>query len=160
MQPFQGELKKRTDKDIEDLKDSILVDGLLMPFALWKHEDILHILDGHGRYAALIKIALRDPSVLTQQFPAVVIEAEDETQAQKALLQIVSTYGRISKTGLAKFSANVSSYKAPVLVKLSAPIKHERPVDTFEVIRLKVPIEMSVQIREILSGVQGVEVLK
>jgi hypothetical protein len=160
MQPFQGNLKKRTDKDIDDLKQSILTDGLLMPFALWQHDDILHILDGHGRYAALIKFALEDPSILNQQFPAVIVEAEGEIEAQKALLQIVSTYGKITKIGLAKFASGVLDYKAPVLTKLAPPVKYKPPVEaSFEVIRIKVPKEISIKVREILKGVQGVEVL-
>jgi hypothetical protein len=159
MQPFQGELKKRTEKDIDDLKESILADGLLMPFALWQNENILHILDGHGRYAALIKIALQDPTVLTQQFPAVIIESEDETSARKALLQIVSSYGRISKVGLGKFASNIVDYKAPVLTKLFKPVKYQPMDDTFEVIRIKLPKSISVQVREILKTVAGVEVL-
>jgi hypothetical protein len=159
MQPFQGNLKKRTDKDIDDLKDSILTDGLLMPFALWQHDDVLHILDGHGRYAALIKIALDDPSILNQAFPAVIIEAEGEIEAQKALLQIVSTYGKITKVGLAKFSSGIVNYKAPILSKLASPIKRAPVVESFEIIRLKVPKDISAKVREILKGVQGVEVL-
>jgi hypothetical protein len=159
MQPFQGNLKKRTDKDIDDLKESILTDGLLMPFALWQHDDILHILDGHGRYAALIKIALEDPSILTQAFPAVIIDAEDETAAQKALLQIISSYGKVTKVGLARFATGVTNYKAPILTKLSTPVKYKKSEDTFEVIRIKVPKEISSKVREILKGVQGVEVI-
>jgi hypothetical protein len=159
MQPFQGDLKKRTDKDIEDLKQSILTDGLLMPFALWRHDGILHILDGHGRYAALIKLALQDVSILNQVFPAVIIDAIDEKQAQKALLQIVSTYGKITKTGLAKFASGITNYKAPILTKLVSPVKYDKPEVMFEIIRLKVPKDISAQVREILKGVQGVEVL-
>jgi hypothetical protein len=159
MQPFQGSLKKRTDKDIEDLMASIRADGLIMPFALWLHDDILHILDGHGRYSALIKLALNDASILTQQFPAVIIEAEDETAAQKALLQIVSSYGKITKPGLAKFSANIVNYKAPVLTKLVKPVKYTQKTDDFEVIRIRVSKEIGEKVREILKTVQGVEVL-
>jgi hypothetical protein len=159
MQPFQGTLKKRTERDIDDLKDSILSDGLIMPFALWQHDDILHILDGHGRYAALIKAALDDPSILTQPFPAVIIDAEDEIAAQKALLQIISTYGKITKVGLTKFSAGIVNYKAPVLTKLAKPVKYTQKTDDFEVIRIKVPKNISEKVREILKTVQGVEVL-
>jgi hypothetical protein len=159
MQPFQGDLKKRTDKDIDDLKASILADGLLMPFALWKHDDILHILDGHGRYAALIKIALEDPSILNQAFPAVIIEAVDEIEAQKALLQIISSYGKVTKVGLAKFSSGIVNYRAPILTKLTTTVKYKQSDEIFEVIRVKVPKSISEKVREILKGVQGVEVL-
>jgi hypothetical protein len=159
MQPFQGTLKKRTEKDIDDLKVSILTDGLLMPFALWQHDDTLHILDGHGRYAALIKIALDDPSILNQAFPAVIIDAEDEIAAQKALLQIISSYGKVTKVGLAKFSAGIVNYKAPILTKLAAPVKYKQVEVDFEVIRVKIPKNISEKVREILKTVQGVEVL-
>jgi hypothetical protein len=159
MQPFQGNLKKRTDKDIDALKDSILTDGLLMPFALWQHDGVHHILDGHGRYAALIKLALEDASILNQEFPVVIVEAENETEAQKALLQIVSSYGKVTKVGLAKFSTGIVNYKAPILSKLSTPVKHTPVAETYELIRIRVPKDICGKVREILKGVQGVEVI-
>jgi ParB-like chromosome segregation protein Spo0J len=159
MQPFQGDLKKRTDKDIDALCVSIQEDGLLMPFALWRQNDNLYILDGHGRYAALIKLALKDASILNQQFPVVIIDAEDENAARKALLQIVSTYGKVTKFGLTKFASSITDYKAPILSTLVKPIKYRPVDDAFEIIRIRVSKDFSTKVREILKNVQGVDVL-
>ena len=76
--PFQGDLKRRTSKDIKSLASSILSEGLLMPFAVWKHDGVNSLLDGHGRYSALIELALEDNSISEQAFPVVYIEAETE----------------------------------------------------------------------------------
>ena len=74
--PFQGELKKRTEKDVKALADSIMQDGLLMPFAVWQHNGQNYLLDGHGRLAALTDIALVDNSVVDQKMPVIIINAD------------------------------------------------------------------------------------
>ncbi len=37
--PFQGHLKKRKKEDIDALINSLEHDGMMMPFAVWHHED-------------------------------------------------------------------------------------------------------------------------
>lgn len=114
---FQGNLKKRTDKDIQALSDSILNEGLLMPFAVWKSEDKNYLLDGHGRFQALVKLSLNDPSILEQELPCLFITAKTEEEAKKALLQITSQYGRITKQGAISFCGSIPEYKAPSINK-------------------------------------------
>jgi hypothetical protein len=46
---FQGNLKKRTQQNIDELKQSLSTEGLLMPFAVWVHDNTSYLLDGHGR---------------------------------------------------------------------------------------------------------------
>jgi ParB-like chromosome segregation protein Spo0J len=65
VQPFQGDLKKRTEKDTEDLACSILRDGLLMPFVVWRHDSINSLLDGHGRLNALNDLLYFDNDIAT-----------------------------------------------------------------------------------------------
>jgi hypothetical protein len=60
---------------------------------------------------------------------------------------------------LTKFSAGIVNYKAPVLTKLAKPVKYTQKTDDFEVIRIKVPKNISEKVREILKTVHGVEVL-
>jgi hypothetical protein len=79
--PFQGDLKKRTSNDVALLAKSIEDEGLLMPFAVWKHDSVNSLLDGHGRYAALMEMSLKDNSILEQALPVIYIEAESEEQA-------------------------------------------------------------------------------
>jgi hypothetical protein len=164
MVPFQGDLKRRTSIDVDALKGSLLTEGLLMPFAIWHSDDNLnYILDGHGRYEAIVKIALTDPSVLTQKFPVIIIKAASEVEARKALLQIVSTYGRVTTKGLKSFIVSIPEYKAPViksLVKLNYGTKMEKTQDTNTVlVRLKCPKNMLSGLIELLKKVNGIEVL-
>jgi hypothetical protein len=159
MNQFQGDLKKRSTQDIEDLKGSLLNEGLLMPFALWKHEDKLYILDGHGRYEAIIRIALQDPTVLTQEFPVILVDATNEIEARKALLQIVSTYGKITKKGVTQFASLVPDYKAPIIKLIETKIiKTEKLSDEMVIIRVKVPKVKVEQLTELLKQVAGLEV--
>jgi hypothetical protein len=160
MLPFQGELKQRSNQDIEDLKESLLTEGLLMPFAIWKNDQFHYILDGHGRYEAIVKIALQDPSVLAQAFPVVLINAETEQEARKALLQIVSTYGKITKKGVITFSHCLQNYKAPVIRTSTPKIRTPRVLSADDkiVVRIKVTRDKVDQLTSLLKQVSGIEV--
>lgn len=50
MTEFQGELKSRTSEDYAKIRKSIEQKGFSFPFFIWKHDEINHILDGHGRF--------------------------------------------------------------------------------------------------------------
>lgn len=113
--PFQGKLKKRTDSDIEALASSIKAEGLLMPFVVWPHEGKNLLLDGHGRRLALEEIAKGDPDVYEKPLPVVFVDADTEEEARKALLQITSSYGKVSKWGVREFTKSIPEYRAPVL---------------------------------------------
>ena len=53
---FQGALKQRSAADINKIIKSIKKHGFSFPFFVWAHDDINHVLDGHGRLAALKKM--------------------------------------------------------------------------------------------------------
>jgi hypothetical protein len=161
MTPFQGDLKKRTAKDINELVASINTDGLLMPFAIWHNGDSNMILDGHGRFQAIMQIVMtQDATVLTQELPVLVIDAASEEEARKVLLQITSTYGKIKKEGVIKFASSVVS-NAPVL-KLATP-KVSKVVKAAacnkKYIKLLVADDCYAKLLELLRNVDGVEVL-
>jgi len=160
---FQGNLKKRTDKEIDELGESLKTEGLLMPFAIWPSKDGYKLLDGHGRIAALQKLALQDPEILTQKFPAVFIEKDTEEEARKALLQITSSYGKITKKGALEFTKSIPNYTAPAISKFvrydnktSAPKSVNK---TTSIIRLVVPTDKLNEIKEVLSTINGIKVL-
>jgi hypothetical protein len=166
LRQFQGDLKKRTGEDIEGLMQSIRDDGLLMPLAIWNNGDICAILDGHARYEALIRMAIDDPTILESQIPVIVINASDEAEAKRMLLQITSSYGRVNKKGLTSFVASIPDYRinsAPIVVKTlgigkvqAAPkIKDSETV----VLRLEVRKEMVGKLTEVLKNVEGVNIL-
>ena len=113
--PFQGALKKRTDADVDALARSIREEGLLMPFAVWRSGAENLLLDGHGRRLALLRMAEQDPDVAEQDFPVVYVDAPTEEEARKALLQITSQYGKVSKWGLKDFTRSIPEYRAPVI---------------------------------------------
>lgn len=124
MQFFQGNLKKRTQKEIDELKDSLSAEGLMMPFAVWKkppeqgsEEHKLFLLDGHGRKQALVQLAMEDPDLLAADWPVVYIQANTESDARKALLQITSSYGKITRQGYKQFAVSIPDYKAPSIAK-------------------------------------------
>ena len=115
LEPFQGRLKRRTDEDVERLASSIREEGLLMPFAVWRGNN--YLLDGHGRRLALLKMSESDPEIASQEFPVIYIDADTEEEARKALLQITSSYGKVTGWGVKEFTKTIPSYKAPVLDK-------------------------------------------
>lgn len=156
MTQFQGDMKVRKPKDLAALGDSLLNEGLIMPFALWRNDGKLYLLDGHGRREAIIQLALADPELLTQKFPCLVIDAASEDDARKALLQISSTYGRVNKKGLQRFIAPIPTYTAPIIPVVK--VEREKVADTV-IIRLKVLKDKVDQLKEILSDVTGVEVI-
>jgi hypothetical protein len=159
MVPFQGDLKKRKVSDIEALKKSLVDEGLLMPFAIWDHANDYKILDGHGRYAALMSLSTTDADILTQYFPVIPIKADTEDEARKALLQISSSYGKIDKTGLINFSATIPNYTAPIMNKATAhKVKYNKVESTSAIVRLKVPKDKMRELTDILKTVSWIEV--
>lgn len=124
--PFQGQLKSRTPSDIEKLAASISDDGLLMPFVVWHKPNtdvqLNYLLDGHARYAAIQKISHESPEVLSQEYPILVIVAESIDEAKNALLQISSSYGKITSKGLQTFIANAPRINVNTLgIKVKPP---------------------------------------
>ena len=160
--PFQGDLKRRTSKDVMSLANSIKDEGLLMPFAVWRHEGVHSLLDGHGRYQALTELALQDNEIATQDFPLIYIEAETEEQAKKSLLQITSSYGKITKEGAIKFCSSIPSYKAPAINKFvhKKSVAHKMPEQKSEqIIRIAVPNDKAQAVLDLFKSVSYIRVL-
>lgn len=160
--PFQGDLKKRTEKDIKALADSLKEDGMQMPFVVWSSKDGNMLLDGHGRLAALTELALQDNEVASQDYPVIYIEADNEEQARKSLLQITSSYGRITKQGAVKFCATIPNYKAPAINKfVHKPLQRQKTEvpKTEAIIKISVPVDKEGQVRELLKQVNYIKVL-
>lgn len=160
--PFQGDLKHRSKKQVSELAASILSEGLLMPFAVWSNTGSDYLLDGHGRLQALQLLAEDDASILEQEFPVVFIEADTEEQARKALLQITSSYGNITRQGVAKFCATIPEYKAPSISKYThVPKKRkqleERPNET--ILRIAVDTNRLTEVMQIFKEVDFIRVL-
>lgn len=97
LQAFQGNLKELRQPQFEQLSASLAEFGFTAPVFIWANKNA--ILDGHQRLF-----------VLRQQgwdveggVPVVEIEARDSQEAAEKLLVLSSTYGHISRQGLAEF---------------------------------------------------------
>jgi hypothetical protein len=102
---FQGNLKARTDEDVDLLIKSIKEYGFSFPFFVWKNEGKNWCLDGHGRILALKK--LREGGMELPDFPVAYVSATDEEEAKQKLLRLNSTYGTITRYGLANFIGEI-----------------------------------------------------
>lgn len=160
LSPFQGDLKKRTPEQVKELMYSLVNDGLMMPFAVWKTSDKNYILDGHGRLQAYLLLSKEDPTIFTDvDFPCVFISADTEEDARKALLQITSSYGNITRKGAIAFCKSIPTYRAPSInVVLKKPLpKSEKPKEA--TIKIRVPKEHVEAVRSILAEVDYITVL-
>lgn len=159
--PFQGDLKKRTPEQVSSLLTSLKTEGLMMPFAIWRSEGKNYVLDGHGRLQAFIELSKEEPSIFTDvEFPCVFVHAETEDEARKALLQITSSYGTVTKKGAVAFCKTIPAYKAPAIaVVMKKPtvklIKDKKEA----IVKLKVPVDRVQEVRSILSEVDFITVL-
>ena len=160
---FQGNLKKRTDKEIDELGQSLKTEGLLMPFAIWPSNDGYKVLDGHGRIAALQKLATMEPDILNQKFPVIFIDKPTEEEARKALLQITSSYGKITKKGALEFVKSIPNYSAPSINKfvrysnktaVPKTVKKET-----QIVRIVVPVDKVQEVKAQLSRLVYIKVL-
>lgn len=160
--PFQGDLKKRTSRDVKSLAASIQEEGLLMPFAVWQHDGINSLLDGHGRLMALNELAKEDSSIDEQDFPVIYIEADTEEQAKKSLLQITSAYGKITRDGAVSFCASIPEYHAPAINKFvyRKPRKSRLQEQRNEqIIRIAVSSDKVPAVLELFKSVSYIKVL-
>lgn len=161
---FQGNLKKRTQQDIDSLKESIVNEGLMMPFAVWVNDGKNYLLDGHGRKQALMQLCDQDPEILEQALPVLYISAETEADARKALLQITSQYGKVTKQGVKQFCVSIPEYRAPAINKFVAkpvvnkPVKQVKP-NGKTIIKIRVSNDKIEQVREVFKQFDFIEVL-
>ena len=98
---FQGALKQRSAADINKIIKSIKKHGFSFPFFVWAHDDINHVLDGHGRLAALKKMQSDGEEI--PALPCVYVEAENEAEAKEKLLKLNSQYGHMTAESVADF---------------------------------------------------------
>ena len=164
MVPFQGNLKKRTEQDIKELTESLSNEGLMMPFAIWVHEDKKYLLDGHGRKEALTKLAVEDASLLSVDWPCIYISAETEDDARKALLQITSSYGKVTRSGYKQFCVSIPEYHAPVIQKfIPKPKTENKPVQKQKsdktILKIRVKNDKVAQVLDIFKQFDFIEVL-
>jgi hypothetical protein len=101
IETFQHGLKKRNQKQIDHIISSILQNGFSFPFFIWKHNGNCNCLDGHGRILALMDLERR--GYVIPDLPIVYIEADNEKEARRKLIEINNINGTFSKQGLLDF---------------------------------------------------------
>lgn len=106
IEEFQGNLKRRTRKDIEKIIKSITKYGFSFPFFVWQHEGRNLCLDGHGRIQALTY--LRRKGAALPRFPVAYIEADNEADAKNKLLRLNSQYGEMTTESVLEFLGDVA----------------------------------------------------
>lgn len=180
MYPFQGDLKKRSKAQVQALEESLQTEGLIAPFFIWRSrsedEVINWLLDGHARWETIKGMADKGDKALydEQEFPVIYIEAGDIDEAKKALLQITSQYGKVTKEGAINFCSTIAGYTAPSVasyLKKAAPIKEkiikveekvsqEPVVSNGEVkLTIAVPAAYEKAVRDLFNSVSYIKVL-
>jgi hypothetical protein len=106
IEDFQGGLKKRDKKQIEQIITSILRFGFSFPFCVWNGTGHNYCIDGHGRIAALSELRRRGYDLPI--FPVVYIDAKDEAEAKQKLLRLTSQYGVMTIDSMLAFSVELS----------------------------------------------------
>ena len=103
---FQGELKKRTKKDIDKIKKSIKKHGFVAPFFYFVKDGKNFVLDGHGRLQACREL-ISDGIFFEGAFPCVEIKIDTEEEAKEILLKINSQYGKMTKESIIDFIGDI-----------------------------------------------------
>lgn len=91
LEPFQGDLKELSKREYAKLKKSLLDNGIIVPFFVWKETG--KILDGHQRERVFINEGW------LMDVPVIYISADSEQDAKQKLLVISSQYGRVTQEG-------------------------------------------------------------
>jgi hypothetical protein len=105
IEEFQGNLKKRSKKDIELIITSIEKYGFSFPFFIWNGTGHNYCLDGHGRIQALSELRRKGEDL--PMFPVVYVEAKDEAEAKNKLLRLNSQYGQMTIESVLEFTDGI-----------------------------------------------------
>lgn len=105
IEEFQGNLKKRTKKDIDQIITSIEKYGFSFPFFIWNGTGHNLCLDGHGRIQALAEMRRRGEAL--PLFPVVYVDAKDDAEAKQKLLRLNSQYGQMTIDSVLEFADGI-----------------------------------------------------
>jgi len=102
---FQGNLKYRTEKDVDKIILSIRKYGFSFPFFIWKKGKVNYCLDGHGRIKALERLLAGGEEI--PKLPVVYIQAKSEAEAKNKLLRVNSQYGVMTVESVLEFMGEI-----------------------------------------------------
>lgn len=97
---LQQNLKHRSEGDLDKLRRAILSFGMRFPLFVWRARDNKQwILDGHGRLLVLRQLIEQGyrfqypDGAISDEAPAIMIQAQDRKQAYQLLLLLNSAFG-------------------------------------------------------------------
>ena len=96
-------LKQKKDRDVSDLKASILAIGFTIPMFIWK--DGKYIADGAGRHLALEMLEYEGYEI--PDIPYVPLDAKNKKEAKRLTLIISSQYGLVSPDSIGEFTLDM-----------------------------------------------------
>jgi hypothetical protein len=97
-------LKSKKDRDVANLKSSILELGFIIPLFIWKEGK--YITDGAGRFMALELLEYEGYEI--PDIPYFPIEAKNKTEAKRHTLAISSQYGLITPDSIGEFTFDMN----------------------------------------------------
>ena len=120
---LQGNLKERTDGDIENVLKSITVHGFSFPFFAWKSPDgNKYVFDGHGRKIALAILEERGYEI--PLLPTSYIFADNIQEAKTKLLLLNARYGSLTEAAYNVFTSDMNTVDLEgVSIKFDIPQK-------------------------------------
>jgi hypothetical protein len=114
---FQGNIKSRTESNVEHIIRSIERHGFSFPLFVWRHDAVYDCLDGHGRLLAL-KV-LDDSGVKIPLVPVVFVDADSELEARRKLVEVNNLNGTFVESAFIDFVSdldlNLVDYNIPDL---------------------------------------------
>ena len=99
--PFQGATKELSQKNRYKLRKEILDTGFSFAFHVWKLDERYYIIDGHQRLSVLKN--LRREGYEIPLMTCNLIDAANTKEAKERVLQAISQYGKLNKSGLEDF---------------------------------------------------------
>lgn len=96
-------LKAEKNRDVKDLKESILELGFFVPLFIWTEGKF--ITDGAGRFKALEMLEYEGYTI--PDLPYLPISAKDKKEAKRTTLAVSSTYGLITPDSIGEFTLDM-----------------------------------------------------
>jgi len=101
---IQGGLKELKKSNYARLRSSLINQGLLSPFVLWKNpqDEKLYLIDGNQR-----RYVFRMENVEPIKIPYLLVPGANAEEAKKNLLAISSQFGTVTNEGYLKFTFDI-----------------------------------------------------
>lgn len=100
-----NDLKDPKTREVGKLKQSILENGFIAPFFIWRNAKKNYVIDGAGRKLALEMLEYEGHSI--DDLPVAFIDAQNLKEAKKMVLAVSSSYGDVTEESWLTFTNDV-----------------------------------------------------